>query len=286
MKTFIKAGKIIIAATILLIVGSILYIRFSRYTDVMIYHTNELAYENFETSMNHSEYYFEIDQNTQLHGVLFKPNSQNPIATIIHYSGKGMHLMASQKYYEILTKNGFQVFSFERRNFGKSTGLADNSLMLKEDALYVFDKIVADENMTEKPIVIWGQSLGGAFAIMNAAERNDKIAGVIVEGTFNSFPDIGKVYAKAINLENFKWMIPLLMNNDFPAEKEIKNISKPIIIIHSDADEQVPYKLGKKLYEASNKMNTQFWEIEGKHIRGIFDYEEHYIERFEKMINQ
>ena len=148
MKTFIKAVKIIIAATILLIVGSTLYIRFSRYTDPMIYHTNGLEYENFETSMNHSEYYFEIDQNTQLHGVLFKPKTQDPIATIIHYSGKGMHLMASQKYYEILTKKGFQVFSFERRDFGRSTGVADNSLTLEEDALYVFDKIIVDENMT------------------------------------------------------------------------------------------------------------------------------------------
>ncbi|WP_108804817.1 alpha/beta hydrolase [Aquimarina sp. Aq107] len=285
MKTFIKAVKIIIAATILLIVGSTLYIRFSRYTDAMVYHTNGLEYENFETSMNYSEYYFEIDQNTQLHGVLFKPKTQDPIATIIHYSGKGMHLMASQKYYEILTKKGFQVFSFERRDFGRSTGVADNSLTLEEDALYVFDKIIVDENMTEKPIVIWGQSLGGSFAIMNAAERSDKIAGVIVEGTFNSFPDIGKVYAKAINLENFKWMIPLLMNNDFPAEKEIKKISKPIVIIHSDADEQVPYELGKKLYEASDKANTEFWKIQGKHIRGIFDYEEQYVQKFIDIID-
>ncbi len=275
----------IIIIMIFIVVGTVVYIRFSRYTDKMIYQTNGIAYDNFESRINHKEYYFDIDENTVLHGVLFKPDFQKPRATIIHYPGKGMHLMTSQKYYEILVKKGFQVFSFERRNFGKSTGVANNSLTLKEDSLYVFDKIVTDKNVKDTPILIWGQSLGGAFATMNAAERNDKITGVILEGTFNSFPDIGKVYAGALGLENFKWLIPLLMNNDFSAEKEIKKISKPILIIHSVIDQQVPFELGEKLYEVSDESNTQFWEIEGKHIKAIFEYEEEYIERFEEMIN-
>ena len=275
----------IIVLVSLVVIGSVVCIRFSRYTDNMIYQTNGLAYDNFETTLNHKQYYFDIDDHTVLHGVLFKPDSQIARATIIHYPGKGMHLMASQKYYEILVKKGFQVFSFERRGFGKSTGVANNSLTLKEDALYVFDKILDDVQVKDTPILIWGQSLGGAFATMNAAERNDKIMGVVLEGTFNSFPDIGKVYANALGLENFKWLIPLLMNNDFSAEQEIKKISKPIWIIHSAIDKQVPFGLGKKLYEASDKTKTQFWEIEGKHIRAIFDYEEEYIKRFEEILN-
>lgn len=285
MKKVIKLIKVVLSIIIFIIVTSIVYIRFSRYTDTMIYQTNGLAYENFQTTMNHKEYYLDIDQNTVLHGVLFKTNLSVPIGTVIHYPGKGMHLMSSQKYYEILVKKGFQIFSFERRNFGKSTGTSDNSLTLKKDALFVFDKIVNAPNVKETPIIIWGQSLGGAFATMNASNRNDRIAGVILEGTFNSFPDIGKVYANALSLQNFKWLIPLLMNNDFPAEKEIKNINKPIVIIHSNTDQQVPYELGEKLYNSSNKSNTTFWEIEGKHINGLFEYEEEYIQKFVELLN-
>ncbi len=283
MKKFIKFTKVAVLSLFLVLLGSIFYIRFSRYTDTLIYNVNGLEYDSFESNIPHKEYYFDVDKNTVLHGVLFKPKDQ-AIGTIIHHAGKGMHLMSSQSYYKLLTDRGFQVFGYERREFGKSTGIADNSLTLKQDALYVFDKILEDENVKETPIIIWGQSLGGAFAMMNAAERNDKIEGVIVEGTFNSFPDIGKEYARAINLENFKWMMPILMNNDFPAEEEIKKISKPITILHSVMDEQVPYELGEKLYKASDKSNTQFWEIEGKHIKAIFDYEEEYIARFEEMV--
>ncbi|WP_343910085.1 alpha/beta hydrolase [Aquimarina litoralis] len=279
MKKFIKFTKVTVLLLFLVLLGSIFYIRFSRYTDTLIYHVNGLEYESFESNIPHKEYYLEVDTNTVLHGVLFKPKNK-PIGTIIHHAGKGMHLMSSQPYYKLLTDRGFQVFGYERRDFGKSTGIADNSLVLKEDALFMFDTILNDTAVQGTAIIIWGQSLGGAFAMMNAAERNDKITGVIVEGTFNSFPDIGKEYARAINMENFKWMMPILMNNDFPAEKEIQKINKPILVIHSNTDEQVPFKLGKKLYKASDTLQSTFWEIQGKHIVGLFDYEEEYIQKF------
>ncbi|MDY8135273.1 alpha/beta hydrolase [Aquimarina sp. 2201CG5-10] len=286
MKKVYKITKWILLLGILIFVLLVLYIRFSRYTDTMIYKTNDIGYSVFKTAFDYEEYYFHRDNNVKIHGVLFKTKTLFPKGTIIHYAGKGMHLQSSQKYYKALLQRGFQVFSFERRGFGKSTGIADNSLVLKEDALYVFDEILKHKNVIDTPIIIWGQSLGGAFATMNAAARQEKIKGLVLEGTFSSFPDIGKVYANALHLENFKGVVPLLMNNDFPAEKEIKKITKPSLIIHSQTDQQVPYELGKKLYDASHLSSTQFWEIKGKHIRGIFDYEEKYVALFEKMISQ
>ena len=44
-----------------------------------------------------------------------------------------------QESYKPLLKKGFQVFCFERRNFGKSNGEANNSLVLKKDDLFIFD---------------------------------------------------------------------------------------------------------------------------------------------------
>lgn len=287
MIKLIKIVKLLIITVFSIAIISILYIRFSRFSDRMIYQMNDTHYVEFKSELNYQEFYFEVNKDVKLHGVLFKPDSTPVVGTIFHYSGKGMHLMSSvQESYKPLLKKGFQIFCFERRDFGKSTGNADNSLTLKEDALFVFDKVIQLDNVVDKPIIIWGQSLGGAFATMNAKERQKNIKGLLLEGTFSSFPDIGKVYAKALNLENFKWVIPLLMNNDFPAENEIKELSIPTVIIHSRVDEQVPYDLGEKLFESANKGNTKFWEINGKHIRGIYDDEEQYVGEFIKMIHQ
>lgn len=287
MNKFLKIIKWLSITIFSIIVLSILYLRFSRFSDKMIYQTNGFDYEIFQSDLNFEQLFFNVDDNVKLHGVLFKPDSIGIIGTIFHYSGKGMHLNSSmQESYKPLLKKGFQIFCFERRGFGKSNGNANNSLTLKKDALFIFDKIVSMENVAEKPIIIWGQSLGGTFATMNANKRQNKINGLILEGTFSSFPDIGKVYANALNLEKFKWIVPLIMNNDFPAKAAIKNIIIPTVIIHNKTDKQVPYELGKKIFEAANKNNTEFWDIDSKHIMGIYDYEDKYVEIFMKMIEK
>ncbi len=285
MKKILKLIKWTLIVVFLIMIASILFLRLSRFSDKIIYQTVGFDYETFQSDLNYEEFFFTVDDNTRLHGVLFKPDSIPSVATIFHYSGQGMHLNSSmQESYKPLLAKGFQIFCFERRDFGQSTGEATNSLTLKKDALYVFDEITKMESVTGKPIILWGQSLGGAFATMNAHERQEKINGLILEGTFSSFPDIGKVYAGILHLENFKWLVPLIINNDFPAEDEIKELTVPVVIIHSKTDKQVPYELGRKLFDSANKNNTTFWDIDSKHIRGIYDYEEKYVGEFLKMI--
>jgi hypothetical protein len=284
MRKFLKVIKWLLITVFSLVILSIIYLRSSRFSDKIIYQMNGTDYSEFQSKLNYEEFYFDVDKDVKLHGVLFKPDSIISIGTIFHYSGKGMHLNSSmQESYKPLLNKGFQIFCFERRNFGKSNGQATNTLTLKKDALLIFDKIVAMENVAEKPVIIWGQSLGGTFATMNANQRQEKISGLILEGTFGSFPDIGKVYANALDLENFKWIVPLIMNNDFPAKEEIKKLTIPTLVIHSKTDKQVPYELGREIFEAGNKSNTEFWDIDSKHIMGIYDYEDKYVEEFIKM---
>ncbi len=278
MKKFFQVLKWIFISVLSILIVGVLYVRFARVTDKIIYRT-DINYNKFDSYIDFEEYYLPLEEDVEIHAILFTPNVK-PIGTIFHHLGKGMTLINAQKQYGALINNGFQVFAYERRGFAKSTGEDDNSLTLKNDALQIFDTFLELESVKNTEIIVWGQSLGGAFATMNMAERQDKIKGLILEGTFTSFPDMGKVYAHIINLENFKWAVPLLMNNDFPAEKEIKKINKPTVIIHSVSDTEVPFELGKGLYESSNKENTEFWEIDGYHIAGMNEYQEEYLNKF------
>lgn len=284
MNKFLRVLKWIVLSLITVLIVGVFYVRFARVTDKIIYRS-ENNYNKFDSYIDFEEYYIPLETDIEIHAILFTPNIK-PIGTIFHHLGKGMTLINAQKQYGSLIKKGFQVFAYERRGFAKSNGEDDNSITLKNDALQIFDIFLELERVKNTEVIVWGQSLGGAFATMNVAERQDKIKGLVLEGTFTTFPDMGKVYAHIINFENFKWAVPLLMNNDFPAEKEIKKINKPTVIIHSVSDTEVPFELGKSLYEASNKENTEFWEIDGYHIAGINDYEEEYIEIFLRIIRQ
>jgi uncharacterized protein len=285
MKRFFKVLQWISISIISILILGILFIRFSRLTDNMIYQTNN-NYEVFESNFNHQVFYIPLDNEIKIHAVLFKPDAIKPIGSIFHHLGNGMTLMNAQNMYGPLLEKGFQIFAYERRGFAKSNGEDNHSLVLKNDALKIFDKFLDLEYVKDTDIIIWGTSLGGAFATMNGAERQNKIKGIILEGTFSSFPDMGKFYAHLLNLENFKWLIPLIMNNDFPSEEEIQKITKPIVIIHSVSDNQVPFELGQKLYHASNKSSTEFWEIQGAHIMGINTNTDEYVGKFMKILKK
>ena len=61
-------------------------------------------------------------------------------------------------------------------------------------------------------IILFGRSLGGAVAIHVAGQRHnqDRIAGVILENTFTSIPDMGSVL---FNLDILRWIPLCLVKN-------------------------------------------------------------------------
>ena len=285
MKKLLKYFKWATAIILLVLVTIIIYIRETRKVDVMIYQaSNFKPYAKFESKFEVDEKFITVEKGVKLHTSLFKPLTKPVVATIFHCLGKGENLINAQNSYQPFLANGFQIYSFEYRDIGLSTGKSINSQTLKKDVLFLFDQMSNEQSVKNKPIIIWGRSMGTAFATMTASERQDKIRGLVLEGGFSSFPDIAKHYAEFIHLKHFKWFIPFVMHNDFPADEAIKSIHKPVVIIHSTEDQAVPFELGKKLYAASNKDTTRFWQIKGKHIQGIKMYEKEYMRVFKELL--
>ncbi len=286
LKNFKKIVLWLFFITLMVLVTAIVFIRETRMIDKMIYQSaNFKPYGKFESKYNYEESYVPLDDGVKIHTVLFKPDTGKPVATIFYFLGKGENLINAQGSLQPFLDRGFQVFSFEYRGIGLSTGNSINSQTLKNDALFLFDNTLKNKSIKNTPIIIWGRSMGSAFATLVASKNEKIIKGLILEGGFSSFPDIAKHYAEFIHMGNFKWLIPVLMQNDFPAEERIKSIHKPIIIIHSVDDKAVPFSLSKKLYNASNKETTSFWVIKGRHVEGIKLYEKDYLQKFQNMLN-
>ncbi|WP_299439813.1 alpha/beta hydrolase [uncultured Aquimarina sp.] len=284
MKKTLKILIRLIGAIVILLISIICYIRFSRTLDPYIYRATP-SKGKFTSLYKHQELMLDLEDNTKIHAAIFSPDSAKIKATIFHHLGNGMDLNTAQLTYKTLLQDGYQIFAYERRGFGESTGDDNDSSILKKDAIEIFDAFKKMDKVKGTDIIIWGVSLGGIFATTNAAERNSDIKGLILEGTFSSFPDVAKHYASEINLENYKWLIPLLLNNDFPTNKEIKKVTKPIVIIHSTEDKLIPFKLGENIFNNSNKSNTTFWKIKGAHVKGILNYEQEYLEKFNQILN-
>ena len=98
--------------------------------------------------------------------------------------------------------------------------------------------------LTEKDIVIYGESLGTGVATEIA--QNSHFAGLVLETPFTSMIDAAK---------NFYPYIPvsLLLKDKYDNQNKIKNINTPILVMHGEVDQIVPFRMGKKIYEIANQ---------------------------------
>jgi uncharacterized protein len=98
--------------------------------------------------------------------------------------------------------------------------------------------------LTEKDIVIYGESLGTGVATEIAQYKD--YAGLILETPFTSMVEAAK---------NFYPYIPvsILLKDKYDNQKKIKNINIPVLIMHGEVDQIVPFWMGKKIYEIANQ---------------------------------
>ncbi len=142
-----------------------------------------------------------------------------------------------------------EVFIVDYRGYGKSEGRpSEKGLYL--DARAAWDDLFTRRNAPLEGIVIYGESLGGAVAIDLATQVEP--AGLIVQSSFTSIPDMGKK------------MIPILprflVRTKMDSINKIPRVRCSKLFVHSPADEVVPYEFGRRLFQAALEPK-QFYEI-------------------------
>ena len=123
-----------------------------------------------------------------------------------------------------------------------------------------------DKGISEKNIIIYGESLGTGIATEIA--QNNNFAGVILESPFTSMIEAGSSIYPI-------FPIRLLLKDKYESNKKIKNIKSPILIMHGEADTIVPFRMGKKLYELANEPKYSYFP----------KYDDHMMEFNKDLIN-
>jgi fermentation-respiration switch protein FrsA (DUF1100 family) len=157
---------------------------------------------------------------------------------ILMFHGNAGTISGRLMFAKGLHQLGVTVYMAEYRGYGNSEGSPS------EVGLYADAKAALDEARTRAgaaPVIIFGRSLGGAVAIDLAASV--QVDGLIAESTFTSLPDMAQTMP-----------IPFasrLVAYEFASLRKIPEVSAPSLIIHGDADELVPYSMGKALHAAA-----------------------------------
>jgi len=92
---------------------------------------------------------------------------------------------------------------------------------------------------------------------------------MILESTFLSIPEMGKGL--------FPYLpISLLTTIQFNSEEKIADVGLPLLVIHSEEDELIPYTHGQKLFNMAQQPKY-FTKIGGSHNYGFLLSEHQYV---------
>lgn len=238
---------------------------------VILPHDHTYDFEN-----DFEEYLWDTPFEGKINVLHFK--IQNPKGVIAYFHGNADNLHRWGKIAVDFTKFGYDVLVMDYRGYGKSSG-PRNEEYLYSDAQYFYD--FAKENYGENKIIVYGRSLGGAFATKIAGENQPKM--VILESTFYNLQDIvnrwlpGKVTDK----------VSPKMTYHFLSNQNILKIKVPLYHFHGTKDSVVPLKSGKKLFEVFEKEHPKipkkFIEIKGGTHEDLIKYDE-FIEEMKKIL--
>lgn len=188
----------------------------------------------------------------RLHGLwLPQPDAQAPVLLYLH--GARYDVRGSAPRMRRLHALGFSVLGVDYRGFGKSTPGLPSEAMAAEDARAAWDWMAQRHPGARR--FIFGHSLGGAIGVDLASQVGDE-AGLIVEGSFTSIPDV---------VSTFRWgWLPVspLITQRFDAASRVADIGSPLLVVHGSRDSLIPPRLGQQLYERAREPK-RFVLVEG-----------------------
>jgi len=176
----------------------------------------------------------------RLHG-LWIPAERPNAPVLLYLHGARWDVRGSANRMRRMQELGFSVLGIDYRGFGQSSKALPSEAMAYEDARAAWDWLAARHPQT--PRYVFGHSLGGAIAVHLASEVQGAAAGLIVEGSFTSIPDVASSY---------KWgWLPVgpLITQRFDAADRIAKLKVPVLVVHGSDDRVISPELGRALFE-------------------------------------
>jgi uncharacterized protein len=192
----------------------------------------------------------------KLHG-WFVP-AEGARAVILYCHGNGGNISHRLDMLSLFHRLGFGTLIFDYRGYGHSQGKPSEQGTYR-DASAAWRYLVEEQHYDPGAVVLFGRSLGGAVAAELA--QHQRAGALILEGAFTSIKDMAR--------ELYPFLpIQLLMRFSYNTRTYVARARSPVLVVHSEDDEIVPFRHGQALYEAAPDPK-EFLAIRGSHNEGF-----------------
>ncbi|HEY9286275.1 MAG TPA: alpha/beta hydrolase, partial [Pyrinomonadaceae bacterium] len=166
-----------------------------------------------------------------------------PVATdraVLFLHGNAGNVSHRHEIIESFAALPSNVLALDYRGYGRSDG-SPSEEGLYRDARAAWDYLTKTRGFPANRVVIYGESLGGAVAVDLAARVRP--CALVVQSSFTSIADMAA--------EVMPFVPRFLVRTKMNSLEKIARVRAPVLVVHSPADDVVPYKLGRKLYDAA-----------------------------------
>ena len=224
----------------------------------------------------YEDVYFDSSDGTKLHGWFFPSELKKPKGTLIHFHGNAQNLSTHFFNTIWLVKEGYDLFIFDYRGYGKSDG-KPNQEGIYHDSLAAMEKgYEFHQKRSSEKFIIYGQSLGGIISLRALVDFKHKEAVdlIVQDSTFSSYTRIG--FDVLTRRWFIAWLGPLafvLVSNEYGSNKVLDKVKTPTLVIVGQKDQIIPQKFGKEIFKKVASPKKWLWKLpNGGHI-DVFHHE-------------
>jgi fermentation-respiration switch protein FrsA (DUF1100 family) len=167
--------------------------------------------------------------------------AQRPV--LLWFHGNAGNITHRAEGLRAFAERGLAVLLLDYRGYGRSDGSpSEYGFYLDAEAAYRYLRIIC-----------FGRSLGAAVALHVARRR--RAAGLIMEGTFASVPDLARRKFSLLPV----WF---LLRNRFDSLRLIRGAKLPLLMVHGSEDNLAPIAHAKAVFDAATAPK-EFYVVEG-----------------------
>ena len=226
-----------------------------------------------DIGLAYDDVYFPGEDKQKLHG-WYLPAVGHARATVLFLHGNAENISTHIGSVYWLPERGFNVFLFDYQGYGQSEGAPSIAGALG-DVEAALGFLVKHSEHYGEPVIVFGQSLGGALAIdavVHSAYRTH-IKGLIVDSTFADYRLIAREKLAGFWLTwPFQWPLSLTINDDYTPLSGVRDVAPiPLLIMHGEEDQVVPVHHARLLYQQAQEPKS-IWIFPGGSHGGAISY--------------
>lgn len=185
-----------------------------------------------------SEVHMKTPSGPVLHGWHFKlPNARR---TFLINHGNAGNIYYRIPLVNVILQSGCSVFLYDYQGYGKSEG-EPNMMNVLDDSLFVYDFVTKTLGVTERELVLYGESIGCAVTCSVARQRHP--GAIVLQSPFSSLREAAADKLPWFRLyPPFVWSGPVLDNAAAMAD-----IHPPLLIIHGAKDTILPCRYSEEI---------------------------------------